>query len=101
MTAEEANMYKAELQRKENSARLISECLVTLERFCYSMPLDWLLGKEEFVAAFLYLLREPSAGIQIKAAACLEQLAMRKLESYYVASAHIAACLSRSVKRTR
>lgn len=80
MTAEEANMYKAELKRKESSERLISECLITLERFCYSMPLDWLLGKEEFVAAFLYLLREPSAGIQIKAAACLEQLAMRKLE---------------------
>jgi len=45
------------------------------------MPLDWLLGKEqEFVAAFLYLLREPSAGIQSKAAACLEQLAQRKLD---------------------
>jgi signal transduction histidine kinase len=80
MTAEEATMYQQEVERKEKSARLISECLVTLERFCYSMPLDWLLGKHEFVAAFLHLLREPSAGIQIKAAACLEQLVQRKLD---------------------
>ena len=80
MTAEEGAMYQKELERKENSARLISECLVTLERFCYSMPLDWLVGKERFIAAYMHLLREPSAGIQIKAAACLEQLAQRKLD---------------------
>jgi hypothetical protein len=80
MTAEEATMYKQELERKEKSSRLISECLVTLERFCFSMPLDWILGKEEFVAAFLHLLREPTGEIQIKAAACLEKLANRKLE---------------------
>ena len=80
MTAEEATMYKQELERKEKSSRLMSECLVTLERFCFSMPLDWILGKEEFVAAFLHLLREPTGGIQIQAAACVEKLANRKLE---------------------
>lgn len=80
MTAEEGTMYRKEIERKEKSARLISECLVTLERFCFTMPLEWMLGKEEFVVAFLHLLREPSAGIQIRAAACLERLAYRKLE---------------------
>lgn len=80
MTSEEATMYKQELERKEKSSRLMSECLLTLERFCFSMPLDWILGKEEFVAAFLHLLREPTGGIQIQAAACIEKLANRKLE---------------------
>lgn len=81
MTTDEATMYQIEMERKEQSARLVSECLATLERFCFSMPLDWLLGKEQqFVAAFLHLLREPSSGIQVKAAACLEQLAHRKLD---------------------
>ena len=81
MTTEEATMYKNELMRKEKAGRLIAECLVTLERFCYSMPLDWILGKQpDFTAAFLHLLREPTAEIQIQAAACLEQLAQRKLD---------------------
>lgn len=83
MTPEEATMYTTELARKENAGRLISECLATLERFCYSMPLDWMMGKQhDFVAALLHLLREPSAGIQIRSAACLEQLAQRKLDVY-------------------
>lgn len=83
MTPEESTMYKNEMERKENAGRLISECLITLQRFCYSLPLDWMMGKQQdFVAAFLHLLREPSAGIQIHAAACLEQLAQRKLDIF-------------------
>jgi hypothetical protein len=74
-------MYKIELERKENSGRLISECLATLERFCYSMPLDWIMRKQQdFVAAFLHLLQEPSAQIQMRSTTCLEQLAQRKLD---------------------
>lgn len=44
------------------------------------MPLDWTFGNNpDFVGALLHLLREPS--VQVEAVACLERLAMRKLDA--------------------
>lgn len=44
------------------------------------MPLDWTFGSNpDFVGALLHLLREPS--VQVEAVACLEMLALRKLDA--------------------
>lgn len=79
MTADEAGMYQTEMKRKEQAGKLIADCLVTLERFCASMPLEWIMGRQpDFTAALLHLLREPAT--QVQAVACLEQLAFRKID---------------------
>lgn len=82
MTTEESAMYQAEQQRLQLSIRLISDCLATLETFCYSMPVDWILGnqQQDFISAFLYMLREPS--LQVQAVACLDQVSLRKLDNH-------------------
>eukprot|EP00550_Attheya_septentrionalis_P000795 CAMPEP_0198290488 /NCGR_PEP_ID=MMETSP1449-20131203/8336_1 /TAXON_ID=420275 /ORGANISM="Attheya septentrionalis, Strain CCMP2084" /LENGTH=1467 /DNA_ID=CAMNT_0043988997 /DNA_START=193 /DNA_END=4596 /DNA_ORIENTATION=+ len=84
MSPEERSMYQAQIQRRDAAGQLVADVLVTLEKMCQSMPLDWMLAVErtgcDFVAAMLHLLREDVAGIQELAVACLQQLAMRKLE---------------------
>jgi hypothetical protein len=81
MTPDEATAYQAQVQLKNNSSQVITDCLSTLERFCSSMPLDWMLGQQQhdFASAFLHLLREPA--VQVQAVACLEQLSTRKLDA--------------------
>lgn len=80
MNQEESRLYGLELERKTQSGKLVADCLVTLERFCHAMPLDWILGNSpDFCSAFLHMLREPVT--QIHAVACLEQLAARKLDA--------------------
>jgi hypothetical protein len=80
MTPEEKTMYEAEANRKEMASTLINDCLETLSRFCHSMPMDWMWGATpDFIAAFMHLLREPT--VQLNAVACLDQIALRKLDS--------------------
>jgi hypothetical protein len=80
MSPEESSMYELERNRQTHASTLIQDCLTTLAQFCHSMPLDWTFGNHpDFVGAFLHLLREPS--VQVEVVACLEQLAMRKLDS--------------------
>lgn len=80
MTPEEASMYQSETERKKHASALIQDCLVTLSRFCHSMPLDWMFRtQQDFVAALLHLLREPA--VQVEAVDCLEKLAYRKLDA--------------------
>ena len=86
MSEEERIMYTAQIKRRDCAGRLITDCLATLEKFCQSMPIDWIMGKEskeseiDFVAALLHFLREDVADIQVFAIKCLEQLSTRKLD---------------------
>ena len=83
MTSEEGDMYHKEKNKINSAARIVVDCLVTLEKFCYFMPLDWMIGNKygcNFVPAYIHLLRENTSSIQIKALACLEALASRKLD---------------------
>lgn len=80
MVQEESTMYKLELERKNQAGKLVADCLVTLERFCHAMPIDWIMGNSpDFCSAFLHMLREPLT--QVQAVACLEQLTLRKLDT--------------------
>ncbi|GKY93691.1 hypothetical protein MPSEU_000336300 [Mayamaea pseudoterrestris] len=85
MALEEANAYKVELERRDDTAKLLVDCLLTLEKFCGSMPTNWMLPDDsadaassaDFVAAMMHLTREPISKIQIRAVDALEQLVLR------------------------
>jgi hypothetical protein len=123
MTPEQASAYQTEMHRLDQAGRIVADTFITLEKFCRSMPLDWIIPSSEssssslsssstaalslsqsdsfsdapstfdlqqqqqllqppkpqldFSAAFLHLLREPRAGIQIVAVDCIEQLVLR------------------------
>eukprot|EP00970_Alexandrium_tamarense_P003318 scaffold529_cov196-Alexandrium_tamarense.AAC.14 len=83
MTPEERAQYQQQLDRRDAAGCLVADALGTLEKFCQSMPLDWMFNVKngnDFVAALLHLLQEDVANIQVLAVACLQQLSMRKLE---------------------
>jgi hypothetical protein len=83
MTPEERAQYQQQLDRRDAAGCLVADALGTLEKFCQSMPLDWIFNVKngnDFVAALLHLLQEDVANIQVLAVACLQQLSMRKLE---------------------
>eukprot|EP00977_Amphora_coffeiformis_P028336 scaffold34931_cov175-Amphora_coffeaeformis.AAC.1 len=83
---EERSQYQSRLQLRQYTAQVIEDTLVTLSRFCASMPMVWMTGEgvdagKDFIAAFLHLIREPYQNIQVRAVECLEQLLLRgKLE---------------------
>lgn len=83
MTQDEQVQYQHQLDRREAAGSLVVDILGTIEKFCGSMPLDWMFKVEDgkdFVAALLHLLQENVANIQVLAVACLQQLSMRKLD---------------------
>mmetsp|Transcript_6441 Transcript_6441/g.14539 ORF Transcript_6441/g.14539 Transcript_6441/m.14539 type:complete len:1077 (-) Transcript_6441:1834-5064(-) len=85
MTPDERAQYQQELDRRDAAGGIVADVLGTLEKFCQSMPLDWMLKVEngnDFVAALLHLLQEDVANIQVLSVACLQQLSMRKLDQY-------------------
>ena len=95
MTVEERTHYQSQVQRRRVVGQVIADALVTLAHFCTSMPTAWILGSggqdsgtttttnhttpasPDFVAALLHLLREPECDIQVRAAECLQELALR------------------------
>ena len=82
LNEEERNQYQSRLQIRQFTAQVIEDTLITLSRFCTSMPLTWMTGEgteggKDFVAAFLHLIREPDQNIQVRAVECLEQLLLR------------------------
>jgi hypothetical protein len=84
MTNEERVQYQQQVDIRDRAGGLVADALVTLEKFCQSMPLDWMFTIRDgmdFVSALLHLLQEDVANIQVLAVACLYQLTMRKLES--------------------
>jgi hypothetical protein len=84
MNNEERMQYQQQVNIRDRAAGIVADALVTLEKFCQSMPLDWMFIVKDgidFVSALLHLLQEDVAKIQVLAVACLYQLTMRKLES--------------------
>jgi len=78
MTPDQATAYKAEEMKAKCVALSIVDTLSTLEKFCASMPLDWMLSPaHDFSAAFIHLMREPTENIHLAAVECLEQLSLR------------------------
>lgn len=83
MTPDEATAYRQKVRLRDETAQLLADTLVTLERFCVSMPVTWMQSNQhDFIAAMLHLLRERQGQVQIRAVECLEMLCSRgKLES--------------------
>lgn len=109
MTPPEATAYQKESQQRQDLALLLSDALRTLEQFCSTLPVAWMLGSGgegdtstatstannnlnantnaagsvlavthcDFLSAFLHLLREPDAQVQVRAVECLEQISLR------------------------
>lgn len=83
MAPDERAQYQHQLDRRDAAGGIVADVLGTLEKFCQSMPLDWMLQVEngiDFVAALLHLLQEDVANIQVLSVACLQQLSWRKLD---------------------
>ena len=101
MTPPEKQMYDREVRKRDVAAKIVSDCLATVEKFCLSMPTHWMLPSVndtsknpspnggngatnqsncDFLAALLHLMRENTAQIQVKAVSCLNHLLYRKLE---------------------
>jgi len=83
LTPDEQAHYKEKIDRRDAAGGIVADVLGTLEKFCQSMPLDWMFKVEngiDFVAALLHLLREDVANIQVLSVSCLQQLSMRKLD---------------------
>ena len=83
MTPDERTQYQQQIDRRDAAGGIVADVLVTLEKICQSMPLDWIFNVQngiDFIAALLHLLQEDVANIQVLSVACLQQLSMRKLE---------------------
>ena len=83
MTPEDRPQYEQQISRRDTAGGIVADLLGTLEKFCQSMPLDWMLKVEngnDFVAALLHLLQEDVCNIQVLSVACFQQLSMRKLD---------------------
>lgn len=82
MSPEEKPMYEQQVMRKETAGRIVADCLGTLEKFCQSMPTEWIMSTDhgDFVAAMLHLLREDTANLHTLTVACLQQLFLRKID---------------------
>ena len=97
MTPDQQQAYKAQADIVQSTGMVIVDTLTTLEHFCRSMPLEWIIPpesysttigapdpkpKQDFAAALFFLMREPTENIQIAALGCLEQLCLRGKLSY-------------------
>ena len=83
MTPEESLQYKQQLNIRDASGGIVADVLITLEKFCQSMPLDWMLKVDngiDFVSALLFMLQEDTSKIQLLSVSCIQQLSMRKLD---------------------
>ncbi len=57
MTPEERLQYQQQIDKRDAAGLMVVDVLGTLEKFCQSMPLDWILSVDDgidFVAAFLH-----------------------------------------------
>ncbi|KAL3929587.1 MAG: hypothetical protein SGBAC_012141 [Bacillariaceae sp.] len=83
MSPEQSAQYQQEEQKVRAVAVAIVDTLATLEEFCRSMPLDWILSPQhDFGAACFHLIRESTGGIQVRALTCLEHLCLRGKLTY-------------------
>jgi hypothetical protein len=83
MNPEQRTAYQQEDSKIRGISMVIVDTLTTLEKFCRSMPLDWILNpKHDFSAACFHLIREPTESIQVLALECLEILCLRGKLTY-------------------
>jgi Exportin-5 family len=83
MTPEQRMAYEAEEAKIQGISLLIADTMQCLEKFCRSMPLEWMVNpNHDFCAAFFHLMREPTCNINVIAVECLDQLAVRGKLSY-------------------
>lgn len=83
MTPDQSAQYRQEEQKVRVVAMEIVDTLTTLEEFCRSMPIDWILSPQyDFGAACFHLIRESTGGIQVRALTCLEHLCLRGKLTY-------------------
>ncbi|KAL7549693.1 hypothetical protein ACHAWF_012957 [Thalassiosira exigua] len=83
MTPDERAQFQQQKDKRDAAGGVVADILGTIEKFCQSMPLDWMFVVDngvDIVSALLYLLQEDVAKIQVLSVACLQQLAMRKLD---------------------
>jgi exportin-5 len=79
----ESEMYSVQHMAQTQAGKILHDILLTLEKFCQSMPTDWILRPAndcDFVSALLHLLRVDTCDLNQVAADCLYQLAHRKLD---------------------
>jgi Exportin-5 family len=100
MTSSESHTYTTTQQSMNDIGQSISDTLITLEKFCTTLPVSWMLSGDvttdpqqqqyqttngnnnpnnscDFVRAYLHLLRESDYQIQVRSIECLEQLTIR------------------------
>ncbi|KAL9188652.1 hypothetical protein ACHAXT_007030 [Thalassiosira profunda] len=85
MAPDEQAQYQLQVDRRDAAGGIVADVLGTLEKFCQSMPIDWMFKVEDgidFVAALLHLLQEDTANSQVLSVGCLYQLSMRKLDQH-------------------
>ncbi|KAL7566569.1 hypothetical protein ACA910_000637 [Epithemia clementina (nom. ined.)] len=82
LSSDERAQYEEQMRLRQAAGQMIADTLLTLSHFCTSMPIAWMLeGYPDFIAAMMHLFRENDCEIQIRAAECIEELAVRgKLE---------------------
>lgn len=84
MNDAEQIQYNKQKNKLMTSSKMIYDCLITIEYFCISMPLEWMFNpkqqQHDFISIFLHLLREDVSGINIQSVKCLEALSLRKLD---------------------
>jgi Importin beta-related nuclear transport receptor len=83
MTPQEKPMFEEQVLKRDNAGKIVADCLSTLEKFCQSMPIEWMLSNLhncDFISALLHLLREDTADIHVLSVACLQQIVLRKID---------------------
>lgn len=83
MNQQETPIYESEIKKRDNAGKIVADCLIALEKFCQSMPTDWIFNNTnncDFISALLHLLREETADLQTLAVACLQQIVLRKTD---------------------
>mmetsp|Transcript_56492 Transcript_56492/g.137113 ORF Transcript_56492/g.137113 Transcript_56492/m.137113 type:complete len:1521 (+) Transcript_56492:169-4731(+) len=83
MTSEQRTAYETEEMKIQGISQLIADTMNCLQKFCRSMPLEWMINpKHDFCAAFFHLLREPTSNINVAAVECLDEIALRGKLTY-------------------
>jgi hypothetical protein len=83
MTPDQVAAYQVEEAKVKATSLIIADTLQCLEKFCRSMPLEWIMNPQhDFCTALFYLIKEPTENINVLAVECLEQLALRGKLTY-------------------
>jgi hypothetical protein len=71
MTVEEVACIKPKVGSEQTRRNVGGYTLVTLEKFCGSMPVTWMVRRSARLRGLSFMLREPDCQIQIRAVECV------------------------------